>query len=427
VRLLLDFIVRNWPLKVAAVGLASVLYVGVALSENVRTWPGQVPIEVLDPPAGGSLLEVPGSVTSIRYRAPLDVASRLTTGSFRASIDLAEVQPAVGAPPVEVPVRLVPIDARVEIVDFSPRAVNVRLDQVGSRVISVTVDHGAVPEGLVLGPAQVDPTTVLARGASSRLAAVRNVVARVAVDASGLNVHQQADLEALDETGQPVPGIQLDPQRVEVRMEVAQQLAYASVPVIPTLSGEPAPGFRVASVRADPQVVTVSGEAPAVEQLGSVATEPVDVEGATATVSRQVPIVVPGEVTVIGQPQATVTVTLEGVEATRAYEVAPRLRDVRVDRVYALSTPSVVVVLRGSTRSLDALDVADLVARVPVGGLGIGRHQVAIALDPPEGLALVSVTPRAIVVRISAPVATSSPPPGGPASSSPPASPTQEP
>ena len=39
-----SFLVGNWPLKLGAIALATVLYGGVVISENVRTWGGQVPI-----------------------------------------------------------------------------------------------------------------------------------------------------------------------------------------------------------------------------------------------------------------------------------------------------------------------------------------------------------------------------------------------
>ncbi len=106
------------------------------------------------------------------------------------------------------------------------------------------------------------------------------MVARVAVDASGLNVDQDVDLEATDETGAPVPGVELIPQRVHVSIDVARELAYATLPVVPVLTGEPAPGYRVSSVSADPQTLTVSGEAAAVERLSSISTQPLDISGA---------------------------------------------------------------------------------------------------------------------------------------------------
>ena len=96
VTLLRRVLLGNWPVKLAAVGLAVVLYAGVALSENTRTWDGPVPIEVLRSPAGGALLEQPGSVTTIRYRAPIEATGQLTGGSFRASIDLSARRAARG-------------------------------------------------------------------------------------------------------------------------------------------------------------------------------------------------------------------------------------------------------------------------------------------------------------------------------------------
>ena len=280
-RRLLDFLLRNWPLKLAAIGLAVVLYAGVTLSGNERTWPGSVAIEVLDPPPGAAVLDLPGSVTMIRYRAPIEASSQLTTGSFLASIDLADVTPAAGGPPVPVDVRVTAIDPRVQVIDFTPRSVNVRVDQVVSRPMSVTVDRGTVPEGLTLGAPQVSPPTVVVRGASSRVAAVQSVVARVAIDASGLNVDQDVDLEAIDETGAPVPGVEVIPQRVHVSIDVARELAYATLPVVPVIHGAPAAGYRVSSVRADPQTLTVSGEAAAVERLSSISTQPLDISGVT--------------------------------------------------------------------------------------------------------------------------------------------------
>ena len=55
-------------------------------------------------------------------------------------------------------------------------------------------------------------------------------MARVAVDASGINIDQDVDLEAVDETGAVVPGVEVLPERAHVSIEVARQLAYATLP-----------------------------------------------------------------------------------------------------------------------------------------------------------------------------------------------------
>ena len=47
----LSIITHNWPLKVAAVVLASLLYVGLVLAQNSKDTRGQIPIDVRNQPA----------------------------------------------------------------------------------------------------------------------------------------------------------------------------------------------------------------------------------------------------------------------------------------------------------------------------------------------------------------------------------------
>jgi YbbR domain-containing protein len=411
VKRLLDFVLRNWPLKLAAIGLATVLYAGVSLSGNERTWPGGVPIEVLDPPPGAAVLDLPGSVTSIRYRAPIEVASQLANGSFTASIDLGGVTPIPGGPPVAVPVMVSAVDPRIQIIDFTPRSVNIRVDTVISRPMSVTVDRGTVPDGLTLGAPKVTPATVIVHGASSRVGAVQAVIARVAIDASGLNVDQDVDLEATDETGATVPGVEVVPQRVHVSIDVARELAYATLPVTPVIVGAPAAGYRLTGVRVDPQTVTVSGESSAVERLSAISTKPLDISGQADTVQQVVDLDLPADVSLVGPAGVALVATIEPDQGSRTYQVGVQLSGARAARQYALSTPTVLVTLAGSTPDLEALDPSTIAAHVAVGRLAPGRHEVDVVIDPVDGLDLVSVAPATLRVVVSVPEPSVSPAP----------------
>ena len=124
---LTGLITHNWPLKVAAVALATVLYASLALSQNARTWPGRVPIEAVDQPAGAFLLEGLGDVTSIRYYAPADVAARISSSDFQAIADLSSVTPSQGGAPVSVPVEVIALDPRIKVLDYQPDRVAVRV------------------------------------------------------------------------------------------------------------------------------------------------------------------------------------------------------------------------------------------------------------------------------------------------------------
>ena len=430
-----DLIVSDWPLKLGAVGLATVLWVGVSLAQNERTWPGQVSIEVLDPPPGGAVLDLPGTVTGIRYRAPLDVAVTLANGSFLASIDLGDVVPTAGGEPVPVPVHVSALDPRVQVVDYTPQSVNVRVDQVVTRPLTITVDRGTVPLGLALGPPVVSPAAAILRGASSRVAAVQEVIARVAVDASGLNIDQDVDLEAVDETGAPVPGVEVLPERAHVSIEVARELAYATLPVVPVVTGEPAPGYRVASVTVEPTTLTVSGEASTIGQMSSVPTQPVDVTGLVEPLETSVDPALPEDVSLVSGGQVRVVVAIEADIGSRTWQVGVRTDGARRDRTYALSASTVLVTFAGPLPVLGSLDPGTIVAAVEVGRLGIGRHEVDVTVSPIDGLELEDVAPSTIRVAVSrgstpspapSPAAASAPatvpPPSSPPSDSPVAS-----
>ena len=96
---LTDFLRRNWPLRLGAILLATVLYTGLVLGQNVRTWTGSIPVDALRPPANATVISEIPPVTQVRYRAPLDVGV-LSPNSFNASIDLSRVDAAAGGPPV---------------------------------------------------------------------------------------------------------------------------------------------------------------------------------------------------------------------------------------------------------------------------------------------------------------------------------------
>jgi YbbR domain-containing protein len=390
----------NWPVKLAAVGLAIVLYAGVALSENTRTWQGPVPIEVLRAPAGGALLEQPGSVTSISYRAPIEATGQLTGGSFRASIDLSLVEPRAGGEPVSVAVDVTSVDPRVRIVDYEPRSVNVRLDDVVTRGIPVTIQTGPIPDGIELGPVTVEPSRVFLRGASSRIANVRSATGRVPVDASGINIDQDVVVEAYDEADAVVPGIEIDPGSVRVRADVARRLGYVTLPVTPELVGEPRRGLRIVGVRVTPPTVTVGGEDAAVRALTLVPTEPIDVAGLDGPRESEVGLRLPAEVTVDGEPRVTVSIDVEPDEGTRAVELGAALTGTRADRTYRLEDPAIKVVLGGTIDALDGVDAAGLVIDVPVGELDIGTHEVEPRLELPDGVAMERVTPDRVRVTV---------------------------
>jgi YbbR domain-containing protein len=391
----------NWPLKLTALGLAVVLYMGVAISESTRSWTGPVPIEVLNAPTGGALLSPPGTVERIEYIAPDEVADSLTNDSFRASIDLSGVVPRAGAPSVEVPVDIFPVDPRVRVMFFEPSGVVVQVDEVVTQVLPVEVVHGPLPEGIELGPVGVDPALATVSGASSRVQNVRSVEGRFVVDASGINIDQDVVIDAFDEAGAIVPGVDVQPGAVRVQADVGRQLSYATLPVVAELVGEPARGKRVDNVSTVPATVTVSGENPDIRQLDSITTEPLDISDQAVELVAEVPLALPEEVTTTGDDVVTVIVTFTESMASRTYQVGTALTGAQPGYAYQLVDPSVDVVISGPVRQLDELPVEDVTVEVPVAGLEVGDNEVMPIVRVPRGMTVVRTTPPTVTVTVA--------------------------
>lgn len=395
-----DFLRRNWPLRLGAVLLATVLYTGLVLGQNVRTWTGTVPVDPIRPPAGATLLADLDPVKTIRYRAPLDVGV-LSPDSFRATVDLSRVQAVPGGDPVNVAVTVVALDSRVQIVDFEPRSVEVRLDPVEVRQLPVTVSLGSVADGLTVGPPQTEPSSVTLRGASSRVNAVSQVVARVSIDASALNVDREVELIAVDGNGNQVSNVEIDPQRARVRIAVARELANRTLPVVPVLSGQPAFGYRISAITVEPLVVTVSGEAATVARLDSAPTLPINVDGRTTDLEASIGLALPQGVSVSGSDQVRVTLTIARDTGTRTVQVAVVLDGANSSLTYAPSATQVEVVLAGPVDVLATIDPATLVALADVSAITSGTQTVALSVTPPAGMDVAAILPAQVTVTVN--------------------------
>ena len=398
---LTGLITHNWPLKLGAIALATLLYAGLALSQNARVWPGRVPIEAVNQPSGAFLLESLGDVTTIRYYAPPDVATRISSSDFQALVDLSSVTPAQGGAPVSVPVQVVPLDPRIKVLDFQPDRVAVRLDPVITRTVPVTVDRGTVPPGLQIGDPVLSAQTAAVRGASSLVEQVELVSARVAIDPTGINVDGEVDLVALDARGDLVAPVDIEPDRVHVTIIVGRESASRSLTVAPDLPGSPAPGWSIRSVTVDPVVVTVRGPLDAVAAMTSISTAPIPIAGRKADLTTTVDLVPPEGVEVVDGGRVRVTVVISADRGSRSFGVGLRPTGAVAGRSYALSVPDVLVTLGGTSAALDAVDPTALSATVPVAGLEPGSHVVEVAFRAPDGTSLVAVSPKTVTVVVT--------------------------
>ena len=414
-----QFVVRNWPLKLAAIALATLLYSGLVLSQSAQVWPGSVPIVPKLPTSAVLIGNLP-PVTNIRYFAPADVAEHLTSSGFQATIDLSEANPQPENPYVTAKVDVRYTDPRVTILGYDPPLITVRLDPLVSKTVPIQVEHGAVPAGLELRDPILSATSAVVSGPEFVVRLVTDAQARVVIQPSGIDIDQTVDLVAVDASGEVQSPVDIQPSSVHVKIPVGSGLQTKQLPVNPIVTGTPANGFEIESVSVEPAIVTVEGDADALASLSRLDTQPVSISGAANDLTRTVVLDVPTGVDPLAQGQVILTVKLRPIAATRTFSVGIVLSGARDDRTYSLSTASVQVTVGGTVESLDALDPRTLAVVADVDGLGPGAHKVKPKISLPAGLNLVATSPPEVTVTVTD---NATPPPPSPAQSPAPSGP----
>jgi YbbR domain-containing protein len=392
---------HNWPLKLAAIALASMLYAGLVISQSAQELPGGIRVDILNLPANSSLVQTPPQVTRIRYVAISDPTARATPDSFRATIDLKDVDPAAG--PTVVPIRVESVDPRFTALSWDPPSVQIRLDPLRDKVVKVNVVTGPIPAKLQVRPAVVTPATVTVRGPASVIDRVASARADVTIEPSGLNVDRDVDLVPVDDVGNRVTPVNVDPPTVHVQIAVLSEPQTHTVPVNPNVTGTQAAGYEVVSVAVDPAVVTLQLDANQVAAVPAADTAPISISGATQDVEADVGLALPLGVVGLEGTTVHVTVTIRPIASTRTFDAGIVLSGARTDLLYSLSVNHALATVGGPLAELQRLDGAAFVLTAPIGGLGPGTHEVMLEANLPIGLTMVGIEPPKITVTVSVP------------------------
>ena len=268
-------------------------------------------------------------------------------------------------------------------------------EQIVERALRIPLEFTNLPAQLELvgdTPAVVDVRVRGSSGALSRMAAGELVaVLDLRTARPGERLFHLTGEDVRAPFGVEV--MQIAPSNVTITFEGS---ATKVVPVVPQLDGEPADGFIVGTVVADPATVAVAGAATAVARLTSAITEPVSLTGASAPVQDTVNIGVSDpSVRLVSPGSARVAVEISPapVEWAVTVPVAPAGSSAEI------VPPQVSVYVRGP-RDARASGARDFQASVDTEGLQAGLFQLPVLVKPPSRVGVVRVDPPTVRVRI---------------------------
>jgi len=366
-----------------------------------------------------------------------------------AATSISDVQAYVSLSGLGPADHIVPVGARVtlpgrqpDITAIVPSHVPIRIDQVISQTVPLTIEvDGTVPfsyeprtpSAIAQGESI---TETLVTGPRNQVEQVVQTRATANIDQLTANYDSPRQVEALGADGKLVAGVTVVPQSVRVLVPIVSSVGIKRVPVVPHVVGDPASGYVVAGVTITPQFVRLTGSAGPLEQVQSIETQPVDVAGASGTISRTVRLQdLNGTSLLAGEP-VSATVQVQIVPISRPFQVtlpvAITVSDVGAGLLLSVNPQVVPVTLAGSAEQLAALDASKLQAIVIARDLNAGTYTVTPQYSVPPGIKLVDEPKVTLILRqipapTEAPTTTQGPPPAPPPTEAPTAVPTEAP
>ena len=274
-------------------------------------------------------------------------------------------------------------------------------EHVVERSLRVPLEFRNVPEALEIVGNTPDTVDVRLRGSSALLSRVQPGEIVAVLDLDSARAGSRLFHIRPDEVRAPfgVEVSQIIPATLPLELEKS---ARRSVPVVPATEGQPAPGFVKGNISSDPSIVEIVGPESRVRQIAEATTEPVTIKDAKARVRDGVTVGVVDTSVRLVQPQiAQVTVEILPAPVERQLADVPvRYRNIAQGLGAQLSPRFVHMSVRGSQDALAGLQADSVQAFVDLAGLGTGRYNLRVQVDPPERFGVVAIDPAVVAVTI---------------------------
>ena len=402
-RLLFLRLRRDYALLLTALGLAVVIWFVITDSEN------ETIIEQLGFALTVQAVNIPGELATASRIPPAlieiggrqDDVDNASADDFVATVDLT----GLPAGTHEIPISISSRDRDVTVRSVQPQSVLVTLESVVSRIVPVTVEvENSPPLGFDVGEPLAAQATVTVSGIEQLVALVDTVVARVDIGGATVDVDATVSVAARTSTGASVGAVQISPPTIDVRVPVQQQIFRRAVAIAPSLTGEPAAGFRIDSINIDPITVVVVGTLEALEQAGNATTEPVSVSNRSIDI-RTLTAIIPPEGLALDQPGATVLVSvgLQALTEEAVFQVPVEVTGLGGGLSVQIVPERVAVRVRGPAPDIAVLDPASFRVTVNAIGLSPGITTAPIQVAFSGDLDIVSVTPVEVGLLVEAP------------------------
>ncbi len=404
-----------WQRFLVAFLVAFGLWVYVDITNNPSTKTTiKLQVQKAGLPKGYVLIDESGQETTTLQTVEVVVyASQATINALRAdenitaSIDVSKV----GIGEQLVAVNVVP-DAGLGYIkaESTPPELLIRIDTLKQKEMDVDRVLGNDSYDIALYKPTIaisEPATgrVTVSGPAGLLSSISAAQYSIDIVSRTADYTIDADVVLKDTLGKTIKGLTVVPAQITARVVMNPSSVRKQVVIVPTLRGSVAPGYRISGITVDPIFVTVSGEAGALDDVSSIATDVIDVGDTTTTITKTVLLSnnLGAKVTLTEGTNRAVDVVISVVKSTEQLRVrlpfAVTILDVPEGMVMQ-AVPAVVMldVSLGATAQRNG--VSGIVPEVRVGTWDAANPMRQIQLTLPTDVRLLNDLPFIRIERL---------------------------
>lgn len=368
-----------------------------------RTYPEPIKLEIVEPSTGVILSgEVPDEVT-VELSAPSSLWGQLTgqPGLIQASVDLSTLGPGKYVLPVELEILIGP----VRLVEVIPSEIAFALEtEIRKSMVITPVVSGEPAIGFHSGELSMELDNITIAGPQSNIDLVVEVIANIDVEDARNPIDSEVALLPVDNNGQVVSGITLEPEVVNINLPITQSERYRDVSVTLEIIGAPGQGYRLTTLSVTPPTVTIFLSDPNLVSAlpGVVQTDPLDLTGSAVDIETRLALNIPDGVTVVGDQNVLVNVGISAIETSISRAIEVEIIGLEEGFEAEYSPDQADVILSGPLLILNQLAADDVRLFVDLTSLGEGSHLVELQVDIlSDQIGAESITPAIIEVTIA--------------------------
>jgi YbbR domain-containing protein len=250
------------------------------------------------------------SKVHVQVHGVKSIVGSLNDQDVHAYVDLSDQNAGISQVQVKTNVPL-----GIDIAGIDPQTVKVDLDYWGEKKVPVRLElQGSPASGFMAQTPVINPAEVSVRGPSKLISQIDSVLALLSINGSSNTINQQVPVQIIKVKDEK---ISVQPSSVAVQVPIVATGAVKTVAVTVDVTGTPANNLVVNGTHIDPASIQITGRADLINSLTTVHTKTIDVSGANGQIIKDVALVLPKGVDVVGVNNVHVIIDIGPVQTNQ--------------------------------------------------------------------------------------------------------------